>query len=274
MGNQQSDAIRLWEDDAPGALGQKPQDIPSLTPYFLKKQEIPSAAILIFPGGGYKNLAEHEGKGYAQYLQKLGIAAFVLKYRLGSDGYRHPCMLQDAARAMRIIRANAAEWNIDASRIGVMGSSAGGHLAAMLLTHYDEGNPGSADLIEHEKSRPDLGILCYPVISMDKFGHPGSRQSLLGENPTATQIADTSAEAHITAQTPPCFVWHTWEDTSVPVENSMEFAAALRRNGVPFDLHIYQKGAHGLGLGDKINFCDLHIWTQDLEFWLHEQRFI
>ncbi len=217
--------------------------------------------------------AAHEGQGYAEWLADNGIAGLVLKYRLGSKGYRHPAMLQDAARAVRLTRAKAGEWKIDARRVGIMGSSAGGHLASTLLTHFDAGKPDNADPIERQSSRPDIGILCYAVISMGPDTHGGSRKNLLGDNPAPELIELLSNEKQVTAQTPPTFIWHTWEDKAVKVENALAFASVLQKNGVPFDLHIYQKGAHGLGLGGGHAGAPLHPWAQDCLFWLKAQGF-
>jgi acetyl esterase/lipase len=266
--------IRLWNEQTPGALGQQPHDIPTLTPYLPDATKRTGAAMVVCPGGGYGNLAAHEGHDYALWLGAHGVTSFVLQYRLGSNGYRHPRMLEDAARAMRMVRAHAEQWQIDPKRVGIMGSSAGGHLAATLLTHFDAGQPDADDPVERESSRPDLGILCYPVISMGPLAHEGSRQNLLGDNPSDELVQLLSNELHVTAQTPPCFLWHTWEDPAVKVENSMEFAAALRRNAVPFDLHIYQEGRHGLGLGDAPPFQHAHPWTHDLAVWLKVQGFV
>ena len=257
----------LWPGSAPGAQGTNDQDIPTVTPYVPEAGKASGAAIVIFPGGGYGGLAKHEGEGYARWLVQQGIAGFVVKYRLGSAGYRHPVMLEDAARGIRVVRANAAKWNIDPHRVGVMGSSAGGHLASTLLTHFTAGTPDAADLVERESSRPDLGILCYPVITMGANTHQGSRNNLLGKDPSPELVDLLSNEKQVTSQTPPCFIWHTWEDAGVKVENSLEFAGALRRAGVPFDLHIYQKGPHGMGLRPG------HPWSEDLLFWLKAQGF-
>lgn len=257
-------AFPLWAQGAPGALGKEEKDIPTLTPYPAPAERATGTAVVICPGGGYGGLAAHEGKDYALWLNEQGIAGFVLRYRLGSAGYRHPVMLQDAARAVRTVRARAAEWKLDPKRIGIMGSSAGGHLASTLVTHFDEGKPDAADLIDRQSSRPDFGILCYPVITMGEHTHKGSRANLLGNEPSPEQIADLSNELQVTAQTPPCFVWHTWEDPAVPVENSLQFAAALRRAGVPFDLHVYERGQHGMGLGKP----ERHPWAADCAFWL------
>jgi acetyl esterase/lipase len=271
---QTTNSFALWTEGAPGALGQEQKDIPTLTPYLPDPTKATGAAIVICPGGGYGGLAPHEGVDYARFFNEQGIAGFVLKYRLGSSGYRHPVMLQDAARAVRTVRARAAEWNVDPKRIGIIGSSAGGHLASTLLTRFDQGKPDAQDPIERQSSRPDLGILCYAVITMGPFTHQGSKKNLLGENPPAELVKDLSNELQVTKETPPCFIWHTWEDTAVPVENSLQFAEALRQAGVPFDLHIYQKGAHGLGLGsNKWDPEHRHPWTADLIFWLKTQGF-
>jgi acetyl esterase/lipase len=274
---QPTNPFPLWRGSAPGALGKEGKDIPTLTPFFPGVEKATGSALVICPGGGYGALAPHEGREYARWLNEHGIAGFVLKYRLGSDGYRHPAMLQDAARAIRLVRANAAGWNLDPHRIGIIGSSAGGHLASTLLTHFDAGTPAAADPVERVSSRPDLGILCYAVIRMGGFTHQGSRNNLLGTNPPPDLVQELSNELHVTKDTPPCFIWGTDEDAAVPIENSLHFADALRKAGVPFDLHIYQKGGHGMGLGVRQYNPDdrakLHPWTGDCIFWLKEQGF-
>jgi acetyl esterase/lipase len=268
----QSSSFPLWGSGAPGALGKDEKDIPTLTPYIPPQDTATGAAIVICPGGGYGGLASHEGKDYALWLNEHGVAGFVLKYRLGSDGYRHPLMLQDAARAVRTVRARAAEWKIDPKKVGIMGSSAGGHLASTVLTHFDEGKTDAPDLIDRQSSRPDLGILCYPVVTMGDFTHKGSRANLLGETPAPDQIQLLSNELQVTKDTPPCFIWHTVEDTAVPVENSIQFAQSLRKAGVPFALHLYERGPHGIGLGST-NSASYHPWTQNCMFWLKERQF-
>jgi len=260
--------IPLWPNGAPGALGKEEKDIPTLTPYLADSASASGAAMVILPGGGYGGLAPHEGKGYADWLVTNGISCFVVKYRLGSHGYRHPRMLEDAARAVRLVRARADGWRIDPKRVGIMGSSAGGHLASTLLTHFDAGQPDAADAVERQSSRPDLGILCYPVISMGPNTHGGSKNNLLGKDPDPELVKLLSNELQVTKETPPCFIWHTWEDKAVKVENSLDFAAALQKAGVPFDLHVYQHGAHGLGLGKN------HPWAQNCVFWLKGQGFL
>src|SRR6267154_5957834 len=215
---QTTNSFPLWAEGAPGAQGKEDRDVPTLTPYLPDKAKATGASIVICPGGGYGGLAPHEGVDYARFLNEQGIAGFVLKYRLGSGGYRHPVMLQDAARAVRTVRARADEWRVDPKRIGIMGSSAGGHLASTLLTHFDAGKPDAADPIERQNSRPDLGILCYPVITMGANTHSGSKKNLLGENPTPELEKLLSNELQVTKDTPPCFLFHTAADKGVPVE--------------------------------------------------------
>jgi acetyl esterase/lipase len=264
----------LWPGGAPGALGQEDKDIPTLTPYFASPDLATGASVVICPGGGYGALAPHEGSHYALFLNELGITAFVLKYRLGSGGYRHPAMMNDVNRAIRVVRANATEWKLDPKRIGLMGSSAGGHLCSTGLTHYDAGDANAPDPVEKASSRPDLGILCYPVISMGPLTHGGSKRNLLGENPDPKLVELLSNEKQVTKDTPPTFIFHTVEDKAVKVENALEFAAALQRNGVPFALHVYPKGPHGIGLGSaQWNPASRHPWTTQLALWLKEQGF-
>jgi acetyl esterase/lipase len=266
--------VVLWPNGAPGALGNEAKDIPTLTAYFPPAEKATGAAMVVCPGGGYGMLAPHEGAGYALWLNEQGIAAFVLKYRLGSSGYRHPRMLEDAARAVRLTRYHAAEWKLDPKRIGIMGSSAGGHLASTLLTHFDLGQADAADPVEQVSSRPDLGVLCYAVITMGEKTHRGTRENLLGANPSPELIRELSNEEQVTVRTPPCFLFHTWDDGAVPVENSLEFAAALRRAGVRFELHVYEHGAHGMGLGAEPNDpARMHPWTRECQRWLKEQGF-
>jgi acetyl esterase/lipase len=258
------EVIRLW----PEVAGAADKDTPTLTVYLPDADKATGAAIIICPGGAYRGLAKHEGEGYAQFLTPYGITAFVLKYRLGSDGYKYKEISSDAARAMRIVRANVQRWRLKPNELGIMGSSAGGHLASTLMTHFDNGDPASSDSIERMSSRPDFGILCYPVISMSDITHKVSREQFLGTTPSPELIALYSNELQVTALTPPCFLFHTFEDQAVSVENSLNFARALRKNGVPFDLHIYEHGRHGLGVGDTHPFANAHPWTRNLIVWL------
>ena len=268
------DPIPLWPNGAPGALGTEPKDVPTLTAYLPDPAVATGAAMVICPGGGYGGLAPHEGQGYAEWLAKSGVAGFVLKYRLGSGGYHHPAMLNDAARAIRMVRSRAAEWKVDPARIGVMGSSAGGHLASTILTHFDAGQADAADPIDRVSSRPDLGILCYPVITMGEFTHGGSKNNLLGKDPSQELVDLLSNEKQVTPQTPPTFIFHTYADPGVPVENALLFAEALRKNKVPFDLHIYEKGGHGMGLGPQRDKGIYHPWAADCLYFLKEHEFV
>ncbi|HXR07593.1 MAG TPA: alpha/beta hydrolase [Candidatus Acidoferrum sp.] len=265
--------IPLWPGGAPGALGVSSNDIPTLTPYLPDAASATGAAMVICPGGGYVGLAPHEGNDYALWLNQQGVAGFVLRYRLG-PAYHHPAMLQDAARALRLVRARAADWKIDTNRVGIMGSSAGGHLASTLLTHFDFGNTNAEDAIERQSSRPDIGILCYAVISMGQYTHQGSKHNLLGPNPSPDLVQLLSNELQVTPNTPPCFIWTTFEDKAVPMENSLLFASALRKNNVPFALDIYQNGGHGMGLADKPPFAHPHPWAADCLVWLKLHKFV
>lgn len=265
--------VPLWPNGAPGALGISSNDIPTLTAYLPDATNATGAAMVICPGGGYAQLAPHEGNDYALWLNQHGVTCFVLKYRLGSHGYRHPAMLDDAARAVRQVRAHAAEFKVDPHRVGIMGSSAGGHLAATLMTHFDAGDPNAADPVERESSRPDLGVLCYAVITMGEFTHKGSRDNLIGANAPPELVRLLSNELQVTSNTPPCFLWTTFEDNAVPMENTMMFAEALRKNHVPFALHVFEKGGHGMGLKDKPPFAHPHPWAADCLFWLKERGF-
>jgi acetyl esterase/lipase len=262
-------AIKLWPNGAPGALGSDPDDIPTLTP-FLPSEKSTGAAVIVCPGGGYTHLADHEGRPVAEWLNSIGITAFVLKYRIGPK-YHHPAPLQDAARAIRLVRARAAEWNIDPKRIGILGFSAGGHVASTIGTHFDAGNPSADDPIERVSSRPDLLVLIYPVITMGEFTHAGSKKQLLGENPSADMVKLLSNEEQITKQTPPTFLVHTANDSAVPVENSLHFAEQLRKLGIPFELHIYERGPHGFGLGGSDPI--LSTWPARCADWLRVQGF-
>jgi len=262
----QSQPITLWPNGAPGALGNEPQDIPAITPFFAPKDKATGAAIIVCPGGGYSHLSEiKEGSDVAKWLNSLGITAFVLKYRLGMR-YHAPSPLLDASRALRTVRSRAKEWNLDADRIGILGFSAGGHLAATLGTHFDAGKPDSSDLIERASSRPDLMVLIYPVITMGQFTHAGSKKYLLGENPTPEAIKLYSNELQVTNNAPPTFLVHSVADPGVPVENSLLFADALRNAHVPFELHLYEQGPHGFGLAP--NDPILASWTERCADWL------
>jgi acetyl esterase/lipase len=211
------------------------------------------SAVIVLPGGGYARHADHEGEPVARWLNTLGIAAFVLRYRLGATN-PHPAPLDDAIAAVRSIRAMGYH------RVAVLGFSAGGHLAASLSTRADG------------PDRPDAAVLCYPVITMaDPHAHVGSRENLLGRSPSSDLIAQMSADQRVTPDTPATFIWHTADDAAVPVENALLYAAALRANGVPFELHVYAHGRHGVGLAtaDPV----LRTWTDRCADWLRGRGF-
>ncbi|MGB7156949.1 MAG: alpha/beta hydrolase [Tepidisphaeraceae bacterium] len=259
----------LYPHGAPGAIGREGGDVPTLTPYPAKDPD--GSAILVFPGGGYGHLANHEGEPVAQWLASLGIMAYVVHYRL-APRYRHPAMLHDAAHAVRTVRAMAREWKVDANRIGVLGFSAGGHLAATISTQFDDGDATSADPIAKVSSRPDVSVLCYPVITLGApSAHTGSRKNLLGPDAPQELIEQMSAERRVTDKTPPTFIFHTADDAGVPVENALLYAAALRANKVPFELHVYEHGRHGVGLAT--NDPILSTWTQRCAAWLGTRKF-
>ena len=254
----------LWPEGAPLALGSADHDTPALR-HFPPTSAPNGCAMLVLPGGGYQGLAAHEGEGYARWFNEQGYHAFELRYRLAPHGYQHPAMWMDATRAMRVVRSEAAVAGFDPARVGIIGSSAGGHLSAHTAVKNDEGHAASPDPVERFSSRPFLAVLCYPVITMVTASvHSGSRRNLLGENPAPALCEQVSPELLVTAATPPCFLWHTMEDTGVPMENSVDFAMALRRAGVLLELHIYQKGAHGIGLANG------HPWTVECARWLRE----
>ena len=256
----------LWPEGAPGALGTEDADRPNLTIYLPPSNGVRSG-VIVCPGGGYGMLAlDHEGKQIADWLNARQVAAFVLRYRLGPR-YHHPIELGDAQRALRFVRHHAADYGIAPDKIGIWGFSAGGHLASTAGTHFDSGNPSAADAIDRVSSRPDFMILAYPVISlMMPYVHQGSLRNLLGENPDPQLVASLSNETQVTPQTPPTFLFHTTSDSGVPVENSVLFYLALRRAGVPAEMHLYEQGPHGVGLAlfDPI----LSAWSRQLEPWM------
>ncbi len=264
--------ILLWPQGAPGALGDRPEDKPSLTPYLTTSMPASGSAVIVCPGGGYSMLANHEGQPIAQWLNSIGIKAFVLKYRLGSNGYHHPAMLQDAQRAIRYVRSHAGEYGIDPNRIGILGFSAGGHVASSAGTHVAKADPSASDPLERVSSRPDLMLLIYPVITMGPLGHAGSRKNLLGDNPPQDLVDLMSNEKQVTADTPPAFLVHGDNDKVVPVENSLMFAEALRKAGVAFELHVFQNAPpHGYGLGQTS--AVVNVWPKLAETWLRGRGF-
>ena len=260
--------IPLWAGGAPGEPATLPANQPML---FLTRPDGTAAthtAVVICPGGGYVHLAmDKEGHKFAEWFNSRGVTAFVLRYRRSDTGHHHPMPLLDVQRAIRTVRARAGEWNIDPAKIGVMGFSAGGHLASTAGTLYDAGDPQATDPIDRVSSRPDFMILCYPVITMTApYMHKGSRDNLLGPNADEALARSVSSELHVSPDTPPTFLFQTDADTTVPAENAVAFYLALRRAGVPAELHVYQNGHHGLGLAKSVpGTCN---WTDQLSDWL------
>ena len=259
--------MRLWEGAAPGALGDAEEDRPTLTLYAVSEEHAPGPAVIVLPGGSYEWLAtNHEGRQIANWLNAIGITAFVLKYRLGPK-YHHPVELGDAQRAIRMVRARAKEFAVFPDKIGVMGFSAGGHLASTAETHFDAGNAGAADAIDRVSSRPDFAVLCYPVISLvADYTHTHSRDNLLGENPSEELEKELSSELQVTKETPPTFLWSSTTDEVVPAENSVAFYMALRKAGVSAELHIFAEAPHGVGL--DLRDASVGMWGELVVEWL------
>ena len=266
----------LWPDGAPGAKGDAEGDKPTLTIYLPPQDKATGAAIVICPGGGYGALAmDHEGHQIAQWLNSFGVAGFIVKYRHRNSGagYGYPAPLQDAQRAIRTVRSKAKDWGIDPNRIGVLGFSAGGHLASSAATHFTEVLYEARDAIDRVSCRPNFAVLIYPVISLiEPFTHAGSGKNLLGPNPDRELLEKLSNERQVTPQTPPCFLIHTWEDKGVPAENSIYFYLALRQAKVPAEMHIFLKGQHGFGLGRNLD--GVSAWPNLCQKWMQESGFI
>jgi acetyl esterase/lipase len=262
--------VLLWPEGAPGAKGTEDGDKPSLTIYLPPKDKANGTAVVICPGGGYGHLAmDHEGHQIAQWLNSLGVAGFILKYRHRNSGagYGHPAPLLDAQRAVSTVRSRAKEWNVNPDRIGILGFSAGGHLASTAGTHFHRGKPDAKDPIDRAGCRPDFMVLIYPVISMIEWcAHSGSRRNLLGNNPDEKLVENLSNERQVTPETPPTFLVHTHEDKGVPAENSIYFYLALRKAKVPAEMHLYQKGPHGFGLGQ--NHGAVKSWPKRCADWM------
>lgn len=265
------DTLLLWPEGAPGALGNAPHDQPTLIRYPASPEIATGAAVVVCPGGGYRNLAmNHEGHEIARWLNSFGVSAYLVTYRLGQNGYRHPVPMHDGQRALRTVRANAEQWKTDPQRIGVLGFSAGGHLASTLGTHFDAGQANASDPIDQVSSRPDFMVLLYPVISFtETYQHAGSRKMLLGEDADSALLISLSNETQVKADTPPTFLVHTSEDSSVPPQNSIYFYLALQEKDIPAEMHIYEKGRHGLGLGDRGSA--FASWAERCEEWIEER---
>jgi acetyl esterase/lipase len=235
----------------------------------------PRGTVIVCPGGGYHVLAAHEAEPIARWLNAAGLSAFVLRYRVAP--HRHPAPLDDATRAVRLVRARAEELNVRPNRIGLLGFSAGGHLVTTLATHYDPGDPRAADPVERVSCRPDAVVACYPVVSLRTFKHEGCIGNLLGERPSQQMLDELSNELHVTGDTPPMFLWHTANDEVVPVGQSLLLAQALSDHGVPFEMHVFPHGPHGLGLSDGSSFVGASTqvaqWTSLCEAWLASLEF-
>ncbi len=266
------DPILLWPNGAPEAMGEEEQDQPKIVVHVPNDMPQTSAAVVICPGGGYGILAtDHEGHQVARWFNRIGVTAIVLRYR--HSPYRHPVPLMDVQRAIRYVRSHADEIGISPNRIGVMGFSAGGHLASTASTHFDAGDANADDPIDRVSCRPDFTILGYPVISLTApFAHGGSRRNLLGDTDTDELAMSLSNETQVTSETPPAFLFHTGEDTGVPPQNSVSYYLALHEHGVPAELHIYQNGPHGAGLGDGDPV--LATWRDRLADWLKTNGFL
>ncbi len=268
--------VPLWDGKAPHAVGDSSTDKPTLTAYLAPAEKANGTAVVICPGGGYGFLADdHEGKQAAEFLNSLGVHAFVLKYRIvGKDrpGPLHPAPLEDAQRAIRLVRARAKDHGIDPQRIGIWGFSAGGHLASSAATHFDAGE-ATGDAIDKLSCRPDFAILAYPVISMqDGVTHGGSKKNLLGDQPDAKLVELMSNDKQVTKETPPTFIFHTSADTVVAAENALSFYLACKKAGVPIEMHIYEKGKHGVGLGRDPKWTggekSVATWPERLTDWM------
>ena len=264
--------IPLWMGEVPDAKGSRDADRPVLL-MFLPNANPTRTAVVIAPGGGYRQLSmQKEGEDIARWLNARGVAAFVLRYRLGPV-YHHPVELNDARRAVRLVRTMAGGYGIDPDKVGMWGFSAGGHLAATAGTMGEPGNPASADLVERQPSRPSFLVLTYPVITLeDPVAHKGSRTYLLGDSPDPALVTLLSAEKRVDAQTPPTFLFATTDDPVVPVMNSIEFYAALVANKVPAEMHLYQHGPHGVGLAP--GFPDLKGWPDLLATWMRARGYM
>lgn len=256
------DKINLWDHSIP-FHNQADSFVPYLQTYLLDVPT-PTGAVIIFPGGGYGHRADHEGKPIAEFFNSKGFHAFVVQYRISPN--RHPAPLADASRALRIVRSHAEKWQVKADKIAVCGFSAGGHLAGSIGVHHHLVKTDADDLAGQVSARPDALILCYPVISAKKFAHQGSFNNLLGADYPETMRDLMSLEEQVSATTPPSFLWHTAEDAGVPVENSLQFCSSLSKFHIPFELHVFPKGNHGLGLATA--FPEIAVWSELCANWL------
>jgi acetyl esterase/lipase len=269
----QGEIQNLWTDSAPGAVGNTPEDTPHLE-IFPAPGDGPHTAVIVAPGGGYTSLAYgKEGAFIAVWLNKQGISAFVLTYRL-SPRYHYPAPILDGERSVRWVRANAAKYHVDPAKIGFWGFSAGGHLTGIVGTHFDAGNPSASDPIDRVSSRPDFCISSYGGLTLDPaIAKPTAMRPMMGDNPPQSVLDDMSPEKHVTPQTPPFFLYATTSDEKVPVLSSIVFYTALVRAGIPAaEMHIFQEGPHGTALGEK--YKTLSIWPTVLADWMRENNWL
>lgn len=253
--------IKLWEN-VPGLCEEEP-----VLEFYPAVKKTSNATVVIFPGGGYHFRAPHEGQGYAEYFNTLGMNAFVCEYRVAP--HTHPLPLLDARRAVQYVRYNAEKFGIDPNKIGVMGSSAGGHLAATVSTVFDSFDNvlANKDEIDSVDFIPNFQILCYPVIALSGFGHIGSKNNLLGDEKENEDLINyLSSQNRVSEKTPKAFIWHTFDDSGVNVKNSLVYASALKDNGVSCEMHLFPNGPHGLGLA--LNNDSVGQWPELLRTWL------
>lgn len=255
--------MKLWNTTIP-YYDETVDFIPQITPYI---KEGSKCAIVVCPGGGYTWRAPHEGGTIAEWLNTIGVSAFVLDYRVAP--YKAPAEGSDVQRAMRVARAEAEKYGIE--YVGVMGFSAGGHLAGTASVHYDKHFYDKTDAIDEYTARPDFSVLCYAVLDFYEFRHDGTRSNLIGSNPKVADKEFYAIPKQITDDTPPAFLWHTSEDAAVPAENSMLYAMGLNAHQIPYEMHIYPFGRHGLGLAPE--FPHVAQWAPALDKWLSEMNF-
>jgi acetyl esterase/lipase len=266
--------IALWPQTQPGDLEKNPKDHATLTIYLPPADKANGAAVVICPGGGYGGLAiDHEGHQVARWLNSLGVAGIILQYRVAP--HRHPLPMHDAQRAVRYVRAHAKEWKVDPHKVGILGFSAGGHLASTVATHFDKGDPDAKDPVDRMSCRPDFAVLVYPVITLvGPSAHVGSRNNLLGKNPDMNLVESLCNDKQVTAETPPTFLTHTKEDKGVPAENSVLFYEACKKHKVPTEIHLFDKGNHGLGLAQNRKDLEFSMWPGRCEQWLRTIKMI
>jgi Esterase/lipase len=260
--------IWLWPQGSPLMRANDTYPGPSLTAYLADNSPY-HAAFIVCPGGGYGGKAEHEGAPVAQWLNRIGIHAFVLDYRTAGEGYHHPCAAMDVQRAIRTVRHRAGEWGINPDKVGVLGFSAGGHLAALSGVYGDKRFTEPQDDVDRQSARPDRLVLAYPVITDGELTHQGSLRNFVGGRPEFEALF--ALDRQVSEHTPPAFLWHTSDDGAVDVRNSLLFASALRSHGIPFELHVYEKGRHGLGLAPDHEH--VRAWTDACASWLKQQQY-